>query len=103
VWTVEKFKYVWEVAHFDPITHHQVCKIHFLFSDGSKIRNAFVYHWRLWTLPELREVLQEAGFHEIQFLWEQTDAKSNLGNGVMRRVRQGIYQGAWYAMLVARK
>ena len=30
--------YVWHQADFDPITHHILCKIHFEFKDGSKMK-----------------------------------------------------------------
>jgi hypothetical protein len=100
-WKVGGFSYEWEVASFDPLTHHILCKIHFLFPDGTRMRNAFTYYWRLWSLPELRELLDEAGFREVEVLWESTDRKTNQGNGVMRRVRKGRAEGAWYAMLVA--
>jgi len=26
---------------------------------------AFSYYWRMWTLPELQELLQEAGFVKV--------------------------------------
>ncbi|HEY5621525.1 MAG TPA: hypothetical protein VIR77_02895 [Pontiella sp.] len=31
-----------------------------------KINKAFTYHWRLWTLAELQEVLMEAGFSKAE-------------------------------------
>jgi len=103
VWRVGNFKYVWEVTKFDPVTHNIVCKIHFLFRDGSRIRNAFVYDWRLWTLPELQELFDEAGFRNIHVLWEGTDHRTRLGNGVLRRVKHGRSEHAWYAVVVGQK
>ena len=29
------------------------------------LRRAFQYNWRLWTIPELREMLLAAGFHSM--------------------------------------
>ena len=29
------------------------------------LRRAFQYNWRLWTIPELREMLLAAGFHSV--------------------------------------
>lgn len=98
-WSCGKFKYTWEVTDFDPVSHHIVYKIHFLFPDGSRIKDAFVYHWRLWTLPELQELFDEAGFRNVQVLWECAHGPSGLGNGVMRRVTRGHFEGAWYAMV----
>jgi SAM-dependent methyltransferase len=103
VWDIDGFKYVWDVSSFDPISHRMVCKIHFAFSDGSSLRNAFVYDWRLWTLPEVQELFEAAGFRNIHILWEGTDSQTNLGNGVLRRVRQGRAEGAWYAVVIGQK
>ncbi|NCC50826.1 MAG: class I SAM-dependent methyltransferase [Spartobacteria bacterium] len=61
---VPAFTYQWEHAHFNVINHDITCHIHFAFRDGSRISKAFTYNWRLWTLPELRELLIEAGFDE---------------------------------------
>ena len=46
------FTYVWEQADFDPVTNHILCKIHFEFKDRTRLKNAFVYDWRLWSLVD---------------------------------------------------
>jgi SAM-dependent methyltransferase len=97
------FTYVWDQAEFDPITHEILCKIHYEFRDGTRMRNAFVYDWRLWTLPELRELLFEAGFADVHVLWEGTDRKTGKGNGIFRRVARGGQEKAWVAYVVGRK
>ena len=51
-----------ETASWDPIAAEQHCRINFLFPDGSAMRGAFEYNWRLWSIPELRDVLADAGF-----------------------------------------
>ena len=96
------FTYLWDQWKFDPLTYHATCRIHFEFPDGSKMRSAFVYDWRLWTPPELAELLAEAGFSSWHFLWEGTDHKTDGGNGVYRRVTKGSADRAWIAYLVAR-
>ena len=45
------FEYVWEQHRYDPITAEGIYKIHFRFPDGSALEDAFVYDWRLWTIP----------------------------------------------------
>ncbi|HXV59123.1 MAG TPA: class I SAM-dependent methyltransferase [Vicinamibacteria bacterium] len=97
------FTYIWDQADFDPITHHIICKIHFEFRDGTRTKNAFVYDWRLWTLPELRELMAVAGFEDVHVLWEGTDRKSGEGNGVFRRVERGGDEEAWIAYVIGRK
>ena len=96
------FDYVWDQAAFDPITHRILCRIHYEFPDGSRMRNAFTYRWRLWTLPELREMMDEAGFRDVHVLWEGTDRKRNVGNEVYRRSRRGTADPAWIAYLIGR-
>jgi SAM-dependent methyltransferase len=91
------FAYVWEQASFDPISNHIQCKIHFRFPDGSRLRNAFVYDWRLWTLPELIELMTEAGFDDVHVLWEATDRQTGEGNGTYRRAARGDADPAWVA------
>ena len=59
---VPAFTYIWHQAVFNPIDHHLLCHIHFRFRDGTELKRAFTYDWRMWTLPELTDVLQEAGF-----------------------------------------
>lgn len=97
------FTYLWEQRRYDPISHEITCAIHFAFPDGSKLRDAFVYDWRLWTLAELRELFSEAGFEDVHVLWEGTDHKTGGGNGVFRRKERGDMDEAWISIVVGRK
>lgn len=97
----EGFTYVWDQVAFDPISHDATCYIHFRFSDGSRIEQAFRYDWRLWTLPELRELLEEAGFASVEVYWEGTDRRSGEPNGTFRPCRRATDDPAWVAYLVA--
>jgi SAM-dependent methyltransferase len=96
------FTYVWEQKSFDPISGHCDCRIHFEFPDGSRLRNAFTYDWRLWTLPEMRDILQEAGFEDIHVLWETTERKTGKGTGLFRRMEKVEPETSWVACLVGR-
>lgn len=96
------FTYVWDQHAFDPITHDTVCQIHFEFPDGSKMKRAFEYHWRLWTLPEIQELLIEAGFSDVGVYWEGTDERTGEGDGIYRRQAHGEADAGWIAYLVAR-
>jgi SAM-dependent methyltransferase len=98
-----KFKYVWDHVDFDPVSHHCNFAIHFRFKDGSELRNAFQYDWRLWSLPELRELLAEAGFSSSDVYWEGTERKTGDGNGVYTRRARGEADPAWVVYLVAWK
>ncbi len=95
------FTYTWDQAEYEPVSGRTTCHIHFSFPDGSRLRRAFSYHWRLWTLPELREILGEAGFRNVQVYLEGTDARSGEGNGVFRPADTAEADPAWIAYLVA--
>ena len=85
---IDGFTYVWEQAEFEPVTSRILCHIHFKFPDGSKIKRAFTYDWRLWTLPELRELLTEAGFSKVRVYWEGDDGDGG-GNGEFKEHATG--------------
>lgn len=65
-----KFTYVWDQHSFNPMTAETVCHIHYAFPDGSRLDRAFTYDWRLWTVPELRDLLKEVGFRDVRLYWE---------------------------------
>jgi hypothetical protein len=95
------FTYIWEQASFNPIDACMTCHIHFEFSDKSRIEKAFSYHWRLWTLPEIREILYEAGFSKVDVYWEGTDEKKNEGNGIYMPAETGDADPGWVCYIVA--
>ena len=95
------FTYVWEQAAFNPITHDMLCHIHFEFPDGSRIRRAFSYAWRLWSLPEIRELLSEAGFLRSTVYWQGTNEETGEGNGVFEPTGEGEADASWIVYLVA--
>lgn len=64
------FTYVWDQHSYDPMTAETTCYIHFAFPDGSRLDRAFAYDWRLWTVPELRDLLREVGFAGVRLYWE---------------------------------
>lgn len=98
---VNGFTYIWEQADFDPISAHASCHIHFKFRDGSRIKRAFSYEWRLWTLPEIRELLAEAGFSRSTVLWQGTDDETGEGNDVFEPAERGEPDPAWIAYVQA--
>lgn len=94
--------YVWEQERFDPIHHRLKCHIHFKLRGGGWIRRAFSYDWRLWTIPEVRELLDEAGFCASEVYWEDTGSDGE-GNGVFRKRRRAESDPAWVSYVVAIK
>jgi len=96
------FSYIWHQAKFHPVTNYIRCHIHFRFPDGSKIKKAFTYEWRLWSAPEIREVLAEAGFSKATIYWEGED-EDGEGNGEFTPDEKGEADLAWIAYIVAEK
>ncbi len=68
------FTYIWAQRGFNPLDHSSECSISFAFPDGSRLEPAFAYRWRMWTMPEIRDCLDEAGFTQLRIFWEYSDA-----------------------------
>lgn len=100
-WVEDEFIYIWEQKKYDPITHDTRFCIHFRFPNGREMRRAFTYDWRFWTIPEVRELLEEAGFRRTEVYWEGTDHKTGDGNGVFRRTKRIQNCPGWIAYIVA--
>ena len=96
------FTYIWEQADYDPVSGVMLCHIHFAFPDGSRLDRAFSYRWRLWTLPEVREVLAEAGFARVTVYWQGWDADGEP-DGVFRPAARGTADAGWICYLSAEK
>ena len=92
------FSYFWDQDSYDPVTHHAVFHIHFK-KKSEKKRKSFTYDWRMWSIPEIREVMEEAGFKRTYVYWEGTD-KDGEGDGIFTRVEQGEDCEAWVAYVV---
>ena len=83
---LDDFIYHWEQESFNPLTNDIVCHIHFEFPDGSRIDKAFTYDWRLWSVPELRDLLREVGFRDVKIYWEKVEDEPDEDDedGMMR-------------------
>lgn len=104
----EDVTYIWEQEKFNPITHDTVCSIHFEFPDGSRLDRAFHYQWRLWSLPEIRELLTEAGFSKVRVFWEEfedTDDDDDYleGTGRYLEATEVENQESWICYLFAER
>lgn len=94
-----KFFYFWEQKDFDPITNEAIFYIHFKRDGERKRQRVFKYDWRMWTIPEIREVMMEAGFRRTHVYWEGTTARG-LGDGKFRRKEKGESCQGWVAYVV---
>ncbi|MDX9730580.1 MAG: class I SAM-dependent methyltransferase [Bdellovibrionales bacterium] len=100
------FTYVWEQVSFDPVSSEALFQIHFrLKGAGGKVRrhnNVFTYDWRMWSIPELREMMMETGFRKTHVYWEGT-TRDGEGDGIFSRVERGEDCEAWVAYVVGEK
>ncbi|MEM6366440.1 MAG: class I SAM-dependent methyltransferase, partial [Planctomycetota bacterium] len=97
------FRYHWTQESFNPITADASFSISFKFPDGSKLKRAFEYHWRFWTIPEVREMLAEAGFSESHVYWEIEDADDPDRDGTWHRCGCAESDPSWICYIVAIK
>ncbi len=100
---VKKLKnltYYWECQHFNPFTHECTFAIHFKDAKGKKHNNVFTYNWRFWTMPEIRDILAEAGFSKTVVYWEGDDEDGN-GNGVFTPAEDAENCDAWVSYIAA--
>jgi cyclopropane fatty-acyl-phospholipid synthase-like methyltransferase len=97
---IPAFTYIWEQKRFNPVDHHAVCQIHFRLPGGAKLRRAFVYEWRVWTLPEMQELLHEAGFAASEVYVEGWDDDEDEADGVFRRRTHFENHEGWVAYVV---
>ena len=93
------FTYEWRQSGFNPLDHTARCTIGFAFPDGSRLDPAFAYTWRVWTVPELRDLLAEAGFAGLRVFWEYPDEAG--GPSEFREVSGERTQEIWLTYLVA--
>ena len=89
-------------ASYNPVNSDMLCHIHFVFPDGSKLEPAFTYDWRLWTLPELQELLTEAGYAKVTVYWEEAD-DDDEGTGEYVPTIVGDADPGWVCFIVAEK
>jgi SAM-dependent methyltransferase len=93
---VPPFTYVWQQASFDPVEHRLRCYIHFRLPGGRELRRAFRYDWRLWSLPEVRDLLLEAGFARAE-VYALVAARHRVA---YRRTKRIENRASWLAYVV---
>jgi SAM-dependent methyltransferase len=93
-----EFTYIWAQRGFNPLDHTSECSISFGFPDGSRLEPAFAYRWRMWTMPEIRDCLAEAGFTQVRIFWEYAD---DSGGASYVEIAREQNQEIWLTYLVA--
>lgn len=103
-----EFIYEWDQHEYSPVTGEMTCRIHFRFPDKTRVKNAFEYNWRLWMLPEIQELLKEAGFSKVTVYWEgdelDDDGEPNgEGNGEFEPTERGSADPAFVSYITAER
>ncbi|MCW9023385.1 MAG: class I SAM-dependent methyltransferase [Gammaproteobacteria bacterium] len=98
--------YIWEHVSFNPINNHMACAIHFEFDDGSRMDKAFTYEWRLWSIPEVLEMLEKAGYAKTRVYWERYEESDDdddelEGTGEYYETTEVENQESWMIYIVA--
>jgi SAM-dependent methyltransferase len=99
----DEFTYIWDQAKYDPYTNDFTAYIHFKFPDGSALKKAFTYEWRIWSLPELRELLEEAGFKKITVYAQGWDEEEDEETDEFFPVESLDADPGWVAYISAEK
>jgi hypothetical protein len=76
--------------------------IHFKPPKKPWLQNVFTYHWRIWTIREVREILADAGFRKSVVLWETANRRGG-GTGEFLPAEDADHEHAWIAYVVGVK
>lgn len=83
-----RVRYTWEQREADALTGMVTNALHFRIERAGVIEaehiDAFVYHWRLWSVPELRDAMAETGFASTAVYGQLPDAVDDEGRPFIR-------------------
>jgi len=93
------FELICRQTQVRPVDHLANLAMHFRFKDQSVMRDAFTYRWRIWSMPEVIDILREVGFTDIRCHWQVDDDDGTE----YQLTRSGFNEPAWIACLAALK
>lgn len=96
------FSYFWDQDSFDPVTNYGMFYIHFKRKGEPRREKVFTYDWRLWSIPELKDILEEVGFKAVHVYWEGTDDDGE-GDGEFTRTTEGEECESWICYIACEK
>ncbi len=101
-----RLRYTWHQQRADPLTARVFNAIHFRITRPGAapvVHNAaFTYDWRLWSIPELRDAMLEAGFRSVDVYDRLGGAVDHLGNLYVRPAAEHEMDADWVAYVAAR-
>lgn len=97
------FTYYWDCQSFNPLTHLCRYAIHIKPKGKAKHKDLFVYNWRFWSVPEVVDLLKEAGFSDVKTYWEEDDEEDETGSGVFYETQEAENCEAWVTYIIGVK
>ncbi|KAK5668528.1 hypothetical protein QVD99_005543 [Batrachochytrium dendrobatidis] len=74
---IADFTYFFEQTPINPLTNKLGVRLHFRFDDGSWLKNAYTYVFRVYSITEIQEAMEEAGFSS-SFIWIASSAEESV-------------------------
>ena len=102
----ERIEQEWEQRDADPLTGMVTDVLHFRVKEAGAsrdrvLRDGFVYRWRLWSIPELRETMAEAGLPAVEVYDRLGGALDGRGGLHVRPLEPGEELDENYVVYVA--
>lgn len=102
-----RVRYTWEQREADPLTGLVTNAMHFRVERAGiiveEVLDAFVYHWRLWSVPELRDAMLEAGFAWTGVYGQLPEAVDDQGRPYIRPIEDaGEVDGSFIVCVAGR-
>jgi len=98
----DDFSYFWDQDSFDPVSNNGMFYIHFQRSGEKKREKCFEYDWRMWSIPEIKDIMGEVGFKDVSVYWEGTDEDGD-GDGEFTKAEVGEDCESWICYISAKK
>jgi SAM-dependent methyltransferase len=95
----DDFLYFWHQERSNPITNEGLFHIHFQLKNQEKFEKVFTYDWRMWSIPEIREAMLDAGFRSTRVMWETADSTGD-GTGDFYETYDGESCASWIAYVI---
>lgn len=99
---IAPFLFEFERKDFNPISRIANYGIHFKYNSGEEMIDAFTYEFRMWSITEIRDLLEEAGFSSSKVFWEDCDSEG-YGNGNFYETESEENSVNWNAYIVGIK
>ena len=96
---IPDFEYIWDQKKYNPINNYTTCSIHFKIPKYGYIKDAFTYEWRLWSIPEILEIMTEVGFKKTAVYLHDFDDEG-ISDEIFRVRKNYENTEGWIAYIV---